>query len=115
MSNLNRGFISKHIDKVRDTDVPAPWPAQCALCDVVLASSEEARRHFHLTECAHEQVLVLETDEDLSKQELMKAVNEWESAECMTCSARFATRQEAIEHDSISHPVVHRYDPKAVN
>jgi len=115
---MNRAIISKPIDKVRDTDVPAPWPAQCALCDLVLASSEEARRHRDLTEDedtgAHELVLVLETDEDLNRRELIEAMRAWESAECMTCSARFATRQEAVEHDSIGHPVFHRYGAKAV-
>ena len=56
-------------------------------------------------------------DRELSQEqwELIEAIRAWESAECMTCSARFATQQEAVEHDSISHPVFHRFGRKVVN
>ena len=110
---MNR--VSKPIDKVRDTD----WPAECWVCDLVLANGEEARRHREQTECkdtgGHEQVFVMAKDEDLELDALRKAVSEWESAKCMTCSAWFATQQEAREHDSGSHMVAHRYSPKVVN
>jgi hypothetical protein len=47
---LDRSLISKPIDNIRDTDVPAPWPATCAVCDAVLSNREAAERHRKLTE-----------------------------------------------------------------
>jgi hypothetical protein len=61
--NPARDLISKSIDKVRDTDVPAPWPAECAECDAVPCDRADAERHRSRTE--HELVVVQATDHDM--------------------------------------------------
>ena len=88
---MKRAIISKPIDKVRDTD----WPAECWLCDLALASSEEARLHREQTECedtgAHEQVLVLQTDRDVELDAIRKADGEWKQMLRLFGSVRYGT------------------------
>jgi hypothetical protein len=74
MFSPSRDFISKPIDDVHDTDVPAPWPAECALSDLVLTSRDEAERHREHS--GRGDVMVQATDRDLELDELMRAVNE---------------------------------------
>jgi hypothetical protein len=48
--------------------------------------------------------------------ELMNAVAEWKSAECVECRELFTSKAEAIEHQSVSgHSVIHHFVDKAVN
>jgi hypothetical protein len=109
--NLSRGLISKPIDKVRDTDVPAPWPAECVECDAVLGGREEAQQHQHLTE--HEDVNVIATDEDLANLELIELTNE-QTLMCITCGME-VTAQEAAWYSELGHAVIALCDRKPVN
>jgi len=90
MSNplLVRCTISKRIDKLSDTDLPAPWPAACCECDATLANRAEALRHHRLTE--HEDVLVTETDRDVELRELSEAVIQRRTVigeDCVLCES----------------------------
>jgi hypothetical protein len=108
--NPSRSLISKSIYKVRDTDLPAPWPATCVECDLVLADREAAERHRDQTE--HEDVVVPATDHDMQMFEFQKAVNKWVSAQCFDCGAQFTDHGEACEHERIfpNHALLHAKD-----
>jgi hypothetical protein len=101
--------VSKSIDKIRDTDVPAPWPAECAECRVILRNREEAEAHRVVTE--HDIVVVPETEHDRAM--LSGVVSEWK---CADCDEHFVTRAEAGEHREVfGHVVLGIVDARAVN
>jgi hypothetical protein len=106
--------VSKSIDEIRDTDVPSPWPAECAECDVILRNRREAEAHRAATE--HEDVVVPATERDRELGAIRDAVSEWKSADCFDCGEHFTSREEADGHREIfGHNVIDYVGSRAVN
>ena len=66
-----RNHISKPIDQVHVTDLPAPWPAECCECDAVHVDRAHAERHREQSE--HGDVMVWATDRDMDLLAIMDA------------------------------------------
>jgi hypothetical protein len=90
------------------------YPVECCECSVTLRSSVEGACHQALT--GHSDGWHRLGREQADEVALLRdAGKQWESAECTGCPARFATQQEAAQHDSIRHSVIHTYGRRAVN